>query len=309
MTAAVAGGTDSSAKRAAVSKAKRAKYNPKEVGLAFLFLAPSAAVFVTFFYLPFFKLIGWGTYQSERNGASYKSVGASQYKHDLVDSVVHRQGDFWSGLVHSFQFVLYTVPIGLVLGLLLAVAAHRRLKGIRLFQAIFSSTLATSVAVSAVIFFFLFNPSVGLVHVDWIENKRLSLLAAALPSIWQNLGLAFVIVLAGLQNVPDEVLEASRLDGYGPIRRLTRIIIPLISPVLLFLTVILVVFGFQAFAQIDVITGGGPAGSSETLVFKIFRANQDYGHGAVLSVGLFFVTLIVTALQFGILDRRVHYDN
>lgn len=290
-------------------KGRRKKYDPREVGLAFLFLAPSLAVFVTFFYLPFFKLIGWGTYQSERNGASYKSVGTKQYKHLLVDSVVHRQGDFWSGLVHSFQFVLLTVPAGLVLGLLLAVAAHRRLKGIRLFQAIFSSTLATSVAVASVIFFFLFNPSVGLVHVTWVEDKRWSLFAAALPSIWQNLGLAFVIVLAGLQAVPDEVLEASRLDGYGPIRRLTRIIIPLISPVLLFLTVILVVFGFQAFAQIDVVTGGGPAGSSETLVFKIFRLNQDYGAGAVLSIGLFFVTLIVTALQFGLLDRRVHYDN
>jgi ABC-type sugar transport system permease subunit len=160
-----------------------------------------------------------------------------------------------------------------------------------------------------VIFFYLFNPVVGLVQVDWIENKDWSLFAAALPSMWQNLGLAFVIVLAGLQAVPDEVLEAARLDGYGPIRRLVKIILPLISPVLLFLTVVLVIFGFQAFAQIEVITNGGPAGSSETLLFKIFRENQNYGAGAVLSVGMFVVTLAVTALQFAILERRVHYDN
>lgn len=291
------------------SPRKRRRYDPREVGLAALFLAPSIAVFAIFFYLPFFRLIGWGQYRSQRGGASYEYVGFDQYRELLVDSVVNREGEFWDGLIHSFLYVLYTVPAGLVLGVLLAVAAHRRLKGIKIFQAIFSSTLASSVAVSSVIFFFVFNPVVGRIQVDWIENPDWSLFAAALPSIWQNLGLAFVIVLAGLQAVPDEVLEASRLDGYGPTRRLLRITLPLISPVLLFLTVVLVVFGIQAFAQIEILTNGGPAGSSETLLFKIFRQNQNYGAASVLSVGLFAVTLVVTALQFAILERRVHYAN
>ena len=107
----------------------------------------------------------------------------------------------------------------------------------------------------------------------------------------------------------DEVLEAPTLDGYGPFRRLTRITLPLISPVLMFLLVILVIVAFQAFPQIEIITNGGPAGASETLVFKIFRQSQDYGKGAVLSVGLFFVTMVITFLQFVILDRRVHYGD
>lgn len=283
--------------------ARSGKYQGREVALAAALLAPAAAVFAVFFYLPFIKLLGWGTYKSERGGATYRHVGLSQYKDILT-------GDAFSGgLWHSVLFVLFTVPAGLILGILLAVSAHRRLKGIKVFQAIFSSTLATSVAVSSVIFLYLFNPVVGVFQVHWVEQRGWSLFAAALPSIWQNLGLSFVIVLAGLQAVSDEVLEASRLDGYSAWRRLTRITLPLISPVLLFLIVILVVFGFQAFAQIEVITNGGPAGSSETLVFKIFRSNQDYGSGAVLSVGLFLVTFVVTMFQFTILDRRVHYDN
>ena len=280
----------------------RRRYRLHEVGLAGLFLLPSALVFVLFFYVPFFKLIGWGRYQSTRGGG-YRDVGWSQYREVLFGDA------FREGLLHSVTFVLYTVPAGLVAGILLATAAHRHLKGIKVFQAIFSSTLASSVAVSSVMFLFILNPVVGLFKVDWINRRGWSLFAAALPSIWQNLGLAFVIVLAGLQAVPDEVIEAARLDGYGPLRRLLRITIPLISPVLLFLTVVLVVFGFQAFAQIDIITGGGPAGSSETLVFKIFRQNQNYGAGAILSLGLFVVTFIVTALQFAILDRRVHYGD
>ncbi|MBA3282338.1 MAG: sugar ABC transporter permease [Acidimicrobiia bacterium] len=285
------------------TKRRRKRYDPREVGLAALFLAPSLAVFTAFFFLPFIKLIGWGTYDPIRGGQSYEQVGLKQYREVLGGQ------DFRDGLWHSVLYVLYTVPAGLVLGVLLAVAAHRRLKGIKVFQAIFSSTLASSVAVSSVIFFYLFNPAIGVFQVRWKQDPDMALFAAALPSIWQNLGLAFVIVLAGLQAVPDEVLEAATLDGYGAWRRLTRITLPLISPVLLFLTVILVIFGFQAFAQIEIITNGGPAGASETLVFKIFRGSQDYANSAVLSVGLFAVTVVVTFLQFVILDRRVHYGD
>ena len=83
----------------------------------------------------------------------------------------------------------------------------------------------------------------------------------------------------------------------------------MISPVLLLLVVVLVIFGFQAFAQIQIVTNGGPAGASETLVFKISRQSQNYGAGAVLSIGLFAVTLVVTFLLFVLLERRVHYGD
>ena len=281
----------------------RRRYSAREVGLALLLLTPSLVVFVAFFYRPFLNLLNWGTFESRRNGAFFEDVGLQQYREQLTSD------DFREGLWHSVQFVLYTVPAGMVLGVLLAVAAHRKLKGIKAFQAIFSSTLASSVAVTSVIFFYLFNPVVGLVATDWLNDTSTAMFAVSLSSIWQNMGLAFVIVLAGLQAVPDEVMEAATLDGYGPVRRLLRITLPLISPVLLFLLVVLVIFGLQAFAQVDIITKGGPVSSTETLVFKINRLSRpdNIGIGAVYSVGLFFVTLIVTVAQFVILDRRVHY--
>jgi sn-glycerol 3-phosphate transport system permease protein len=290
-------------RRRSRGRGPRRRYSAREVGLALLLLAPSIAVFVAFFYRPFLNLLNWGTFESRRNGAFFEDVGLRQYREQLTSD------DFREGLWHSVQFVLYTVPAGMVLGVLLAVAAHRRLKGIKAFQAIFSSTLASSVAVTSVIFFYLFNPVVGLVATDWLNDTGMAMFAVSLSSIWQNMGLAFVIVLAGLQAVPDEVMEAATLDGYGPVRRLVRITIPLISPVLLFLLVVLVIFGLQAFAQIDIITKGGPVASTETLVFKINRLNRpdNIGIGAVYSVGLFFVTLVVTTLQFVILERRVHY--
>jgi sn-glycerol 3-phosphate transport system permease protein len=284
---------------------EREHYTAKEIGLAVLLLAPSLAVFVTFFYRPFLNLLYWGTLESRRGGAFFEDVGLRQYREQLTSD------DFREGLWHSLQFVLYTVPAGLVLGVLLAVAAHRRLKGIKVFQTIFSSTLASSTAVTSVIFLFLFNPAVGVFQVNWFNDPSMAMFAVALPSIWQNLGLSFIIVLAGLQAIPDEVIEAATLDGYGPTRRLLRITLPLISPVLLFLLVVLVIFGFQAFAQVDILTKGAPAGATETLVFKINRLTRpdNIGIGAVYSVGLFVVTFVVTALQFLILERRVHYVN
>jgi sn-glycerol 3-phosphate transport system permease protein len=284
---------------------EREHYSAKEIGLAVLLLAPSIAVFVAFFYRPFLNLLYWGTLESRRGGAFFEDVGLRQYREQLTSD------DFREGLWHSLQFVLYTVPAGLVLGVLLAVAAHRRLKGVKVFQTIFSSTLASSTAVTSVIFLFLFNPAVGVFQVNWFNEPDMAMFAVALPSVWQNLGLSFIIVLAGLQAIPDEVVEAATLDGYGPTRRLLRITLPLISPVLLFLLVVLVIFGFQAFAQVDILTKGAPAGATETLVFKINRLTRpdNIGIGAVYSVGLFVITFVVTALQFLILERRVHYVN
>jgi sn-glycerol 3-phosphate transport system permease protein len=281
----------------------RPRYSAKEAAIAAALLVPSIAVFVAFFFRPFLNLLYWGTFESRANWAFFERVGLRQYREQLTSA------DFREGLWHSVQFVLYTVPAGLILGVLLAVAAHRRLRGIKAFQAIFSSTLASSVAVTSVIFLYLLHPVVGVFRVDWLTNPDTAMFAVSLSSIWQNMGLSFIIVLAGLQNVPDEVMEAATLDGYGPVRRLVRITLPLISPVLMFLLVVLVIFGLQAFAQVDILTGGGPAGATETLVFKINRLVRPdtIGIGAVYAVGLFFITLAVTAVQFVILERRVHY--
>ena len=120
-----------------------------------------------------------------------------------------------------------------------------------------------------------------------------------------------MIVLAGLQAVPDQLMEAAQLDGFGPVRRLFKVTLPLISPTLLFLVVVLMIFGFQAFAPMEILTNGDPAGSTETLVFKIFqrRSPGRISEGAVMSLGLFGLTFVVTMLQIGILNRRVHYGD
>jgi sn-glycerol 3-phosphate transport system permease protein len=286
----------------------RAGRRVKDIVLAIAILLPSAIIFGTFFFYPLYRLVYLGLHQQNRFGTAERYVGFSQFKDVLTGS------NFTDGLVISGKYVLFTVPLGLVLGILLAVAANRQLRGIKAFQTIFASTVASSVAVASVVFFVLINPQVGYFKdVSWLSlsNPDTALRGVALSSVWQNLGLTFIIVLAGLQAVPEEINAAATLDGYGALRRFFRITVPLISPTLMFLGVVLVIFAFQAFAQVDILTGGGPAGSTETLVFKIFNSQQplNQGTGSVMAIGLFGITLVVSLAQFLILERRVHYGN
>lgn len=278
----------------------------RESALAAVLLVPSLVIFAAFFFYPLYRLVDLGLHQQNRFGTAERWVGWSQFRDVLTGE------DFRAGLGHTVAFVLLTVPAGLVLGVLLAVAAHRRLRGIKVFQTIFASTVASSVAVASVVFLVLINPQIGYfrdVGFISLSDPDTALRGVALSSVWQNLGLTFIIVLAGLQAVPDELYEAAVLDGFGPVRRFVRVTLPLISPTLLFLVVVLVIFGFQAFAQVDILTSGGPAGSTETLVFKIFRNQQPatVGVGAVMAIGLFAITVVVTLAQFALLERRVHY--
>ncbi len=276
--------------------------------VGYALLVPSAVIFVWFFFYPLVRLFVMGLHQQNRTGTAERYVGWSRFGDVLTGE------QFTEGLRISATYVLYTVPLGLVLGVLLAVAANRRLKGIKVFQTIFSSTIASSVAVASVVFFVLLNPQIGYfssVKFFSLSDPDTALRGVALSSVWQNLGLTFVIVLAGLQAIPDEVDEAATLDGYGPVRRFFRVTLPLISPTLMFLAVVLVIFALQAFAQADILTQGGPVGATETLVFKIFRSQQpiDQGTGSIMALGLFGITLLVSLAQFLLLERRVHYGN
>lgn len=280
----------------------------KDTLVAGALLVPSTLIFATFFFYPLYRLVYLGLHQQNRFGTAEKYVGWSRFGEVLT-------GDqFTSGLKISGTYVLFTVPLGLVLGILLAVTANRRLRGIKIFQTVFASTVASSVAVASVVFFVLLDPHVGYfsnVSFLSLSDPDTALRGVALSSVWQNLGLTFIIVFAGLQSVPEEIIEASILDGYGATRRFFRVTLPLISPTLMFLGVVLVIFALQAFAQVDILTSGGPAESTETLVWRIFNSQQPQSQnvGAIMAIGLFFVTLVVSLAQFLILDRRVHYGD
>ncbi len=284
----------------------------RETGLAYLLLLPSLVIFAVFIFYPFFRNFYLGFYKTPPfPGLPRHYVGFDQYRDVLTSS------DFVDSLKTTVGFALLTVPTGIALGLVLAVLAHQQLRGIGIYRTIFSSTVATSVAVASVIFGTLFNPIVGL--LPWLgvnptppilDNPDLALYAVALITVWQTLGLTFILMSAGLQAIPDELHEAAAVDGAGPTRRFWRVTLPLLSPTIFFAVVVGSIFAFQTFGQIDILTQGGPLKRTNVLTYFVYttlRQENNDGKAAVLAVALFAITLVLTLIQMRILERRVQY--
>jgi len=282
--------------------------------LGYALVLPSLLVFGTFVFYPFIKNFWLGLYSTPPfPGLPRRWVGVSQYRDVLTSHL------FTNSFKVTIEFVLLTVPIGIVLGLGLAVLAHQRLRGIGIFRTIFSSTVITSVAVASLISLTLLNPQIGLLNywlgrtgsLSPLDDPKWALVAVAGVTIWQNLGLSFIIMSAGLQGVPDELLESATVDGAGSWSRFRNVTLPLLSPTLFFATVVGSILAFHSFGQIDLLTEGGPQEHTNVLVYAIyktvFKENND-GKAAVLAIALFAITLVLTLVQLRILERRVSYE-
>ena len=128
-------------------------------------------------------------------------------------------------------------------------------------------------------------------------------------TVWQTLGLTFILMSAGLQSVPDELLEAARIDGAGAWSRFWHVTLPLLSPTIFFAVVIGSIFAFQTFGQIDLLTQGGPLKKTNVLTYFIYtELAKDPGKAAVLAIALFFMTLVLALAQIRLLERRVTYE-
>lgn len=286
----------------------------REAGLGYLLVLPSLLGFGVFVFYPLFRNFWLALFRTPPfPGLPKRWVGAEQYQDVLTSSY------FTNSLKVTILFALYTVPVGIILGIALAVLAHQRLRGITIFRTFFSSTVATSVAVASVIFFTLLNPQVGL-FTYWLgregqpsvlEDPKWALVAVSVTTIWQNLGLSFILMSSGLQAVPDELLEAARVDGASAWSRFRRVTLPLLSPTIFFAVIVGSILAFQAFGQIDLLTEGRPLDRTNVLVYAIYRAvfkeNND-GKAAVLAVALFGITLLLTLVQLRLLERRVSYE-
>lgn len=285
----------------------------REAGLGYFMLVPSLLIFSVFVFYPFFRNFYLGFFRTPPfPGLPARYVGLDQFREVLTSDY------FTNSFRVTIVFALLTVPAGIFLGLLLAMVANQRLRGIGVYRTIFSSTVATSVAVASVIFGTLLNPQVGL--LPWLglttnpailENPKFALFAVAVTTIWQNLGLSFIVMSSGLQAIPDEVIEATEVDGASPWTRFWRVTLPLLSPTVFFAFVVGSIVAFQTFGQIDLLTQGGPIDKTNVLTYAIYKAlrDQNEGKAAVLAVALFGVTLLLTTAQMRILERRVHYGN
>jgi sn-glycerol 3-phosphate transport system permease protein len=276
--------------------------------LALLLLLPSAAIFAVFAFYPLVRTVELSLHRSDPFGGLGPVVGLDNLR-EVLGSVAFRKS-----LLVTIEFSAITVPLGVAGGLALAVLAHQQLRGIRIFRVIFSSTVATSVAVAAITWLTLLHPAIGIVNqlleslgrdrIDFLQRPGWALLSVSATTVWQHLGFTFVVVSAGLQSVPEELLESARLDGAGAWRRFWGVTLPRLAPTLAFATVVLTIHAFESFGQIDLLTQGGPLRATDVLVYSVFRrASGDPSGAAAEALVLFVIVLALTVVQLRVLDR------
>ncbi|MGW3229953.1 carbohydrate ABC transporter permease [Kitasatospora sp. NPDC001095] len=287
-----------------------------EHGLAWAFLLPSLVVFVLFIGYPLGRTVYLSGHANDLFGAPSRYVGTKHYT-DLFASA-----DFGRTLTTTALFTLITVVPGVLGALALVLLLENRIRGVRLLRSAFALPFAFSVASASVVFAVFFNPAsgvlngllshVGLGPVGWLTDSRYALFSVAVTTVWMNLGYNVLVLSAGIGSIPGEVVEAARIDGASGLRLARSITIPMLGPNLFFLTVVSTVHALQSFGQIHILTKGGPDGSTRTLVYSVYEkafayGSSDFGTASAQALVLLVVVLACTAVQFGVLERKVHY--
>ena len=283
--------------------------------ISLLYLAPSLIIFGVFIFYPLFKSIYLSLYASSPFGyATGIFVGLKQYQIAL-GSDSYRQG-----LVVTLLYTLYTVPLGILIALALATLSNVRVRGIGFFRTIYALPIGVSTGAAAIVFLLLYNARAGVINyflialglpaVEWLTQPGAALWAVAILSIWGGIGFNFIVLLSGLQGIPEELYESARIDGADSWRIFRSVTLPLLMPTLFFVLIVSTIGAFQSFAQIHILTKGGPADATNVVVYSIYREaffNFQTGYASAQAVILFVILMILTAIQFLGIERRVHY--
>lgn len=278
---------------------------------AYAFMAPSLITLALFMFYPLIRA-AWLSLTSYSFFGSSRFIGFGNYTHLLHDS------QFWTDLGNTAYYAAVTTPVSIVLALGLALLLNRReLPARGVLRAAIFLPAVVSLAVAAIPFRLMFTPSIGLVTywlgligihaTDWLDSTTLAMPAVIIVGIWKSVGFYMVIYIAGLQTIPREFYEAARIDGASAWQRFRAITLPLLSNTTMFVTIIALIASFQAFDQIFVMTQGGPAFSTETLVMLIYRQgfqNFSMGYASAIGYVLVLIILLFSLLQMRYFNRR-----
>jgi multiple sugar transport system permease protein len=290
----------------------------REALTGYLFILPTYLGFLLFVLGPVVASLGLSLYDWDLLAQKPPvSVGGRNFAELAQDTRL------LTSFRNTLVFVLGAVGLEISLALLLAVAVQSvRARPLTYFlRTAFFLPLALSGAAVAVVLSYLFQKEFGVINyylvglglprVPWLASAGWSLVAVIFAATWRSLGFNFIIFVAGLQNIPREMYEASDIDGAGPLAKFWSVTVPLLSPTLLFVAVIGVIGALQVFEQPFVMTRGGPGDSSRTVVMIIYESafqNLAIGYGAAIASLLFLLIMALTLGQFWLSRRWVHYE-
>lgn len=290
----------------------------EETFSAYLYLLPSLAVFAVFVFFPLFfsfyaSLTKWNL--------PYKPsfIGLENYRYLFTDVIGSR--DFIQAIRNSFYFAL-GVPLNMAISLLLASFLNHRIRGVGLFRTAYFLPTITSTAAISVVWLWIYHPAdyglansillnFGLSPLRWLRDPALAMPSLIIMGIWHGMGYNIIIFLAGLQSIPTHLYEAAEIDGAGVWDKFRKITLPLLSPTTFYILVIGVINSLKAFAEMDVMTQGGPLGATTTITYYLYQEAFEHftmGRASAVACILFILLLSLTLIQFKFVGSRVHYD-
>ncbi len=291
---------------------KRARFNSR--WLPYALILPQIVVTVVFFFWPAGQALYQSLYIQDAFGGNLQFVGFDNFRDLFADE--HYLASFKVTAVFS----VLVAALGLSLSLVLAVFADRVVRGATAYKTLLIWPYAVAPAIAAVLWVFLFNPTIGIVAwwlkqagVDWnyLLDGDQALLLVVIAAVWKQISYNFLFFLAGLQSIPKSLIEAAAIDGAGPVKRFVTIVFPLLSPTTFFLLVVNMVYAFlETFGIIDAATSGGPGQATEILVYKLYKdgfKGLDLGGSAAQSVILMAIVITLTVVQFRFVEKKVNY--
>ncbi|MCG5449304.1 carbohydrate ABC transporter permease [Micromonospora hortensis] len=279
-----------------------------------LFVTPQLVGTALFVLLPLGLVVWYSLHEWNVLADTFDFVGTDNYR-ELVDDP-KLPGVLRSTLFFSVGLVVFN----LALALLLAVLLNQRLRGTVVFRTLFFSPVVVSLVAWTIVWGFLLQDNggvngvagaVGLDGPNWLRGEWTALLSVIVVQVVKNVGLNMVLFLAALQGVPAELYEAARVEGASRWNQFRRITVPLISPTILLTSIITVVGALQVFAQIAVLTQGGPGTSTTVLVYYLYQQAfqfHQFGYGSTLSVLLFLIVLTLTVVQWRMRRKWVFHE-
>jgi sn-glycerol 3-phosphate transport system permease protein len=282
--------------------------------LPYFLVAPQIIITLVFFIWPAFMALYQSVLQEDAFGLKSVFVGLENFKYIFSDPI------YLNSIKVTMTFSLSVAAIAMSIALLLAALADRAIRGATTYKTFIIWPYAVAPVASAVIWYFLFNPSVGMISfflkaigIDWnfTLNGRQAMFLVIIAAAWKVISYNFLFYLAGLQAIPKSFLEAAAIDGASPSKRFWTISFPLLSPTVFFLLVMNMVYAFfETFGVIHAITEGGPNEATNIMVYKIYHdffEALDLGGSAAQSVILMIIVILLTVVQFRYIERKVHY--
>jgi sn-glycerol 3-phosphate transport system permease protein len=281
--------------------------------LPWLLLLPTLIILVFFLYNPFLDTFRLSTLLASRTRTAF--VCLKNFA-DLTGDP-----DYLAAVTRTFVFAGLILAGGLSSGLGIAMLAYQPIQGANIYRTLLVWPHAVSPVVAGVIFRLMFNPTGGVINYftnsffgvsfDWLNDPNLASLVVVLASIWTQLGFNILFFLAGLQNIPKDLLEAAAIDGANAWQRFYSIMLPMLSPIIFFLLITNITFSFfDIFGTIDYLTTGGPLEATTVMIYKVFETQRDVaglGKAAAQSIILFLLVVGITLVQFRTSEKQVNY--